>query len=112
MENNIQDKQFMALELTKILYGDNKGLNTENIYTSYTYFLKQLTETFDELETIDAIKNELDKLRKENERYKNDNQADITRLCEDIMCIITGARGDMEPYVYNSLTNIIKSKIQ
>lgn len=115
MSNDTQDKQYIALELTKIAYPpilQTYGTNIEDIYKSYEYFLKQTTEITDEIDTIASLKNEVERLRKENERFKDDNQVIVKRLCEDIMNVLVGAKGDMEPYVYSSISNIIKSKIQ
>lgn len=115
MKSDIQDKQYLALELTRISYPptlETSGVELEEIYKAYEYFLLQLTEITDEIETITSLKAEVERLRKENERFKADNQAVVKGFCEDIMFVLTGAKGDMEPYVYSSIVNIIKSKIQ
>lgn len=115
MKNDIQDKQYIALELTKIAYPpilQSYGTSVQDIYKSYEYFLKQTMEITDSIETVSSLKNEINKLRIENERFKADNQAIVKRLCEDIMSVLVAAKGDMEPYVYSSISNIIKSKIQ
>lgn len=115
MKNDIQDKQYIALELTKIAYPpilQSYGTSVQDIYKSYEYFLKQTMEITDDIETISSLKNEINKLRIENERFNADNQVVVKRLCEDIMNVLVGAKGDMEPYVYSSISNIIKAKIQ
>lgn len=115
MQNEIQDKQYIALELTKVAYPpilQSYGTSVQDIYKSYEYFLKQTMEIADSIETVSSLKNEIAKLQKENERFKADNQAIVKRLCEDIMNVLVVAKGDMEPYVYSSISNIIKSKIQ
>lgn len=112
MKNNTQDKQYLALELTKILFNDKIKYKPEDVYATYTYFLIQLCELTDTVETVSTLKNEIDKLQKENERLKKNNQDILKPFCEELMFTITSAKGDMEPYVYGSLVNIIKSKIQ
>ena len=115
MRNETQDKQYLALELTKIKYPANTPAvcyTNEDIINTYQYFLKQTMEITDSIETVTTLKNEIDKLQKENERFKADNQVAIKRLCEDIMNVLVGAKGDMEPYVYSLISNIIKAKIQ
>lgn len=115
MKNDIQDKQYIALELTKIAYPpilQSYGTSVQDIYKSYEYFLKQTMEITNDIETVSSLKNEIKRLQKENERFRDDNQVVVKRLCEDIMNVLVAAKGDMEPYVYGSITNIIKSKVQ
>lgn len=111
MNNDVQDKQFLALELTKIAYPprlETSGARLEEIYKAYEYFLKQTTEITDEIETVIALKSEVERLQKENERLKTDNQAVLKPLITDITTIANGCRGDMEPYVYEALLSNCK----
>ena len=110
--NDTQDKQYVALELTKILFNDKVKYKPEDIYKTYTYFLIQLCELMDTIETATTLKDEIERLQKENERLKINNQDIIRPFANDIMNVLNGAKGDMEPYVYSSLVNIIKAKIQ
>lgn len=104
MGNNVQDKQFLALELTKISYGNSgEEYSDEIINDSYEYHLRRLTNTLDEIETIDAIKNECDRLRKENEKLKTNSQDVLKPLINDIATLVNGCKGDMEPYVYEAI---------
>lgn len=103
MNNDMKDKQYLALELTKILYGDNTELTNEGIFTSYESFLKKLTGLHDEIETTQALRNQIKYLQEENDRLKTDKQAVLKPLISDITTIVNGCRGDMEPYVYEAL---------
>lgn len=115
--NDTQDKQYIALELTKIMYPSremSKALSPSEdcVYDTYEKYLKRLTSTIDTIDTIDALKTEIERLQKENERLKTNNLDIIRPFANDIMNVLNGAKGDMEPYVYGSLVNIIKAKIQ
>ena len=113
--NDTQDKQFVALELTKIAYPpirETCGAKLDEIYHAYEYFLKSTMEITEDIGTIVSLKEEARKLRLENERLKENNRDAFKPFCSDLMAILTSAQGDMEPYVYGSLTNIIKAKIQ
>lgn len=112
MNNDLKDKQYLALELTKICYG-NKGEEYADdiIYETYENNLKKLTDTIDEIETVATLKNEINKLQRENKRLELINQDNLTPFANDIMNVLVGAKGDMEPYVYDSIVNIIKARI-
>ena len=109
MKNDIQDKQYLALELTKICYG-NKGEEYagDTIFDTYEHNLRKLTNTFDEIETISSLKNEIDKLQKENERLKTDNRVMLEPLIKDITGIINNGKGDMEFYIYEAILNVCR----
>ena len=109
MKNDIQDKQYLALELTKICYG-NKGEEyaDDTIFDTYEHNLRKLTNTFDEIETISSLKNEIDKLQEENKRLKKNNQDNLKPLINDMLTIAKGCQGDMEPYVYESIVSNCK----
>ena len=108
MKNDIQDKQYLALELTKIERGGSNVSSKEDVYSCYEYFLRKLTKTFDELSTVFELKNEIDKLQKENERLKTDNRVMLKPLIKDITEIINNGRGDMEFYIYDAILNICR----
>ena len=112
MNNDLKDKQYLALELTKILYGDNTELTNEGIFTAYESFLKKLTGLHDEIETIQALRNQIKYLQEENDRLRVDNLDILKPFCDKLMAVLREAQGDMEPYVYTALMNIIKEKIK
>lgn len=115
MVRDIQDKQYLALELTKISYPPIKDLfctSDETILKTYEYFLKELTNTLEEIDTIHSIKSELARLQKENDRLKRDNQDILKPFCEQLKKALDENVGDMEPRVYTQLFGIIQSKIQ
>lgn len=103
MSNDTQDKQFLALELTKIFFNDKVRYKPKDIYETYTYFLTRLHDLTDMVETTVSLKSEVERLQKENERLKTDNQAVLKPLICDITTIANGCRGDMEPYVYEAI---------
>jgi len=114
MNNELQDKQYLALELTKIAYPpilETYGTACDKIYKSYEYFLKQTMEITDDIETVATLKNEINKLQRENKRLELINQDNLTPFANDVMNVLVGAKGDMEPYVYDSIVNIVKAKI-
>ena len=103
MNNELQDKQYIALELTRILYGDNEELTREGILYAYDYYLKELTDTVDEIETTQALKNQIKYLQEENDRLKVNNRDVLKPLINDILTLVDGCKGDMEPYVYEAI---------
>lgn len=108
MKNDIQDKQYLALELTRILFNDKIKHKPEDVYTTYTYFLIQLCELTDTIETVSSLKSEIAKLQEENERLKTDNRVMLEPLIKDITEIINNGRGDMEFYIYDAILNICR----
>ena len=109
MRNDIQDKQYLALELTKIGYGNNgNDFSDENICDSYEYYLKRLTDTLDKINEFESLKNEIAKLQKENEQLKFNNQDNYKPLITDILTLCDGCKKDMEPYVYEAIISNCK----
>ena len=111
MTNELQDKQYLALELTRILFSDKQELNCDSIIVCYNTFLKKLTDTIDEIETTQALRNQVKYLQEENDRLRANDQDILKPFASDIMNVLVGAKGDMEPYVYDSIVNIIKARI-
>lgn len=105
--NKVQDKQFLALELTKIKYQNIKTIASEDIFNTYEYNLKSLCGLLESTDTILSLKNEIEKLQEKISKNKNITRDPMKTFAQDILDIITMAKGDMEPHVYD----IIESKI-
>jgi hypothetical protein len=103
--NDIKDKQYLALELTKIQCGGSDTSSKEGVYACYEYFLKELTKTLDELSTITELKNEIARLQKENEQLRTNNRDVLNPFISKIITLADGCKGDMEPYVYSAIIN-------
>lgn len=108
MNNELQDKQYLALELTRILFSDKQELNCDSIMVCYNTFLKKLTDTIDEIETTQALKNQIKYLQEENDKLRANNQDVLKPLINDILTLVDGCKGDMEPYVYEAITSNCK----
>ena len=109
MKNNVVDKVYLALELTRLW--NIKEANREDIMKTFNYFLSELTGV-DDIGIIDELKKELEETK---DKYDNlmDNMESIinerVNYKKDVLSsILENAKGDMEPYVYESLTKLIK----
>ena len=112
--NNRQDEQFVALELTKIKYPETgkPNYNREDIFDTYEYNLRRLSNTLDDIGTTITLKKQMEKLQKENAEYKEYNRYAVEKLCEQILKALENCRKDMEPYVYKGIKDICEEKIQ
>lgn len=108
-KNNIVDKVYLALELTKLWL--TKEESKEDIIKTYNYFLNELTG-IDNIAIIDELNKELENItNKYNDLEKNMESIINERVNykKDVLhSILANAKGDMEPYVYESLTKLIK----
>lgn len=111
MNNELQDKQYLALELTKILFSDKVKHNQEQVFKTYQYFLLNVTNIYGTIDTFLFLKNENERLQKENNEFKSNNRADFEKFTEDIRRFVEENKGDMEPYVYSSLIGLCAKKI-
>ena len=112
MNSDLKDKQYLALELTKILYSDKAELTQENIYESYDCFLKQLTNLFENTETILFLKNQVEQLQKENLEFKANNRAHFEKNVNNLLLYLESEKGNMEPVTYNTLTQLIENLLK
>lgn len=109
--NEMQDKQYLALELTKITLEHSEGYaKRKDVMESYWYFLDDLTGVFEKITKLEELERENEKLQGliRIQSEKQDNGLKLHRLID----IINQCKGDMEPYVYDTLMNEITSKIQ
>lgn len=107
MNNDLQDKRFLALELTKISFNDKTKCTQKNVFDTYSYFLLQLTDTLDKIDTISSLITEITKLREENKQLKDNNRDVLEPFCETLLKILDDCKGDMEPYVYKALRDML-----
>lgn len=103
--DELRDKQYLALELTKIKHQSiTEQTNRSDIMSDYWYFLEDLTGVFEKVTQVEE-------LEKENERMRiqltKQEETSHTAKLHNIISIINDCKGDMEPYVYNTLIQII-----
>lgn len=107
----IQDKQYLALELTKLMFQNASGvLDRSVVQENYKYFLNELTGVLNVGANVMQLQMEIQSLqRKLAERMENsDTSIKLQRLID----VINQCKGDMEPYVYECLMAEINLKIQ
>lgn len=109
--NEMQDKQYLALELTKITFEHSEGYaKRKDVMENYWYFLEDLTGVFEKVAQVEE-------LEKENERLQGllkiatDNLNHGKKL-HRLIDVVNQCKGDMEPYVYECLMAEIQMKIQ
>ena len=109
--NEMQDKQYLALELTKIKHQTiTEKTERNNIMEDYWYFLESLTEIFEKVAKVEELEKDNERMRillSERVEYP-DPSIKLHRLID----VINQCKGDMEPYVYECLMAEIQMKIQ
>lgn len=109
--NEMQDKQYLALELTKIKHQTiTEKTERNNIMEDYWYFLESLTEIFEKVAKVEELEKDNERMRillSERVEYP-DPSIKLHRLID----VINQCKGDMEPYVYGCLMAEIQMKIQ
>lgn len=118
MENeNIVDKIYLALELTKIKYNNVSDEKSDKIYNSFEYFVKRLTE-IEDLSEIKKIKDENKTLKVLYEDMKvKYNEKEVVSVKHMIDCLdeiktmINNNSGNMESFVRSALINYIDYEI-
>ena len=107
--NNAMDIAYIALELTRI-YMDNI-LNKETVSEAYNYYMKDLLGVEDIVNYAQVVE-ELEETKQayNNLRDELKNKATIMSQSklEQIKEILEQSKGDMEPYVYESLIKLVK----
>ena len=107
----MQDKQYLALELTKITFEHNEGYTKrKDVMENYWYFLEDLTGVFEKIAKLEELERENEKLQGliRVQAEKQDNGLKLHRLTD----VVNQCKGDMEPYVYECLMAEIQMKIQ
>ena len=111
MNNNVVDKIYVALELTKVRYDKGSEYTSdENVLETFNHYVKELTglenihEFFETKEKLEEYKIEYDRLVKNiDERVHDLTVYKFNQIRE----FIQTTKGDMEPYVYEELTKMI-----
>ena len=110
--NDIQDKQYLALELTKITFEHSDGYaKRKEVMGNYNYFLNELTGVLDKSEQIEELEKEIEKLQGLL-KVAVDNNPYYDEKLHRLIDVINQCKGDMEPYVYECLMAEIQMKIQ
>ena len=111
MINDIQDKQYLALELTKIKYQVmGEKIDRSDMMSDYWYFLESLTSVFEKIARVEELEKEIEKLQGLLKIATDDpnHGKKLHRLID----VLNQCKGDMEPYVYECLMAEIQLKIQ
>lgn len=107
----MRDKQYLALELTKITFEHSEGYaKRKEVMQNYWYFLEDLTGVFEKIAKLEELEKENEKLQGliRVQAEKQDNELKLHRLID----VLNQCKGDMEPYVYECLMAEIQMKIQ
>lgn len=109
--NEMQDKQYLALELTKIALEHSEGYaKRKDVMENYWYFLEDLTGVFEKVARVEELEKEIEKLQGLL-KIATDNPNHGKKL-HRLIDVVNQCRGDMEPYVYECLMAEIQMKIQ
>lgn len=111
MNNDVRDKQYLALELTKITFEHSEGYaKRKEVMQNYWYFLEDLTGVFEKIAKLEELEQEIERLQGliRVQAEKQDNGLKLHRLID----VVNQCKGDMEPYVYECLMAEIQMKIQ
>ena len=108
--NEMQDKQYLALELTKIKHQTiTEKTERNNIMEDYWYFLESLTEIFEKLARVEELEKEIERLQGLL-KIATDNPNHGKKL-HRLIDVVNQCKGDMEPYVYECLMAEINMKM-
>ena len=109
--NEIQDKQYLALELTKIKHQSiTDKTDRSDIMADYWYFLEDLTGVFEKVAQVEQLERENEKLQGLLKiATENPNHG---KKLHRLIDVVNQCKGDMEPYVYECLMAEIQLKIQ
>lgn len=109
--NEMQDKQYLALELTKITFEHSEGYaKRKDVMENYWYFLEDLTGVFEKVARVEELEKEIEKLQGLL-KIATDNPNHGKKL-HRLIDVVNQCKGDMEPYVYECLMAEIQMKIQ
>ena len=100
MTNNVVDKIYLALELTKlyITERDRNGIfSRDSVKDTFDYF-------FEELTGIENTSEYEDLMNEFNTRF----DAMLDYKLKGVKDFIDKSKGDMEPYVHQGLTELLK----
>lgn len=107
--NNSIDREYIALELTKITVSD-KCFSEERVSEIYLHHLEKLYGVED-LKNIPILRAKLDDLTHENiklrEDIKNTINTRVEKKFNEIKDILYLGKGNMEEYIFNDIMRII-----
>lgn len=100
---------YLALELTKLYTSHTDKYTMESIYETYVFYLDRINNIL----SIPSQQGKIDELVRENDRLRNQltilKKSGITETTRDsIIEYLNSVKGDMEPYVYNTLMQRLK----
>ena len=113
--NNAMDIAYIALELTRIYVEnrpkDNGIFNRETVNEAYEYYMKDLLGVEDTVNYANVVE-ELEETKKAYNNLREELKIKATMMSrsklEQIKEILEQSKGDMEPYVYESLIKLVK----
>ena len=107
----IRDKQYLALELTKITFEHSEGhAKRKDVMGNYNYFLNELTGIIGKAVQIEELEQEIERLQglmRVQAEKQDYGAAKLHRLID----VVNQCKGDMEPYVYDTLIHEISEFI-
>lgn len=104
MDNYVNNNQFMALELVKL---SGSGKKASEIVDDYNYILDNLIK-HEKSKELKELEDRISDMKKEKislvmgDRYN-------TKILDEIYTVLNDNKGNMEPYVYDSLINLLKN---
>lgn len=115
MKNDMYNISYLALELTKIYMqyrnGDVGIFNATTVIDTYNHYIKELLGVEDTVNYAHVVE-ELEETRKAYNNLRDELKNKATMMSqsklEQIKEILEQSKGDMEPYVYESLIKLIK----
>lgn len=109
--DEMQDKQYLALELTKITLEHSEGYaKRKDVMENYWYFLEDLTGVFEKVARAEELEKEIEKLQ--GLLKIATNNPNHSKKLHRLIDVVNQCKGDMEPYVYECLMAEIQMKIQ
>lgn len=112
MIDEIRDKQYLALELTKITFEHSEGYaKRKEVMQNYWYFLEDLTGVFEKIAKLEELEKEVERLQGLISIQVEKQDRGATKL-HRLIDVVNQCKGDMEPYVYECLMAEIQTKIQ
>ena len=113
--NNAMDIAYIALEMTRIYVEnrpkDNGIFNRETVNEAYDYYMKDLLGVEDIVNYAQVVE-ELEETKKAYNNLREELKIKATMMSrsklEQIKEILEQSKGDMEPYVYESLIKLVK----
>lgn len=112
MNNSVIDKVYLALELTRIRWDkDSEYSDNESVLDTFNHYIKELTG-IEDLGEIEKLKEERDSYKvmytQLHENFTYEVNKSIESRHDNALMFLQEVKGDMEQYVYDTLTKILK----